>query len=210
VGHSFPHTSRRLQAESLPPPLDKLCRSAADAGLTLLLRWQPNDLGVPFFSALLADTDRWHPGFLNSGFGCHPDPGVAVVRAVTEAVQSRACFIHGGRDDLCDYYRLFDGWPEARRRGHVEAVLAHWASGDDPVAFDDVPGPVVHGTLGQAYDALLCGLERVGLNRLLRVVYTPPTLAVQVVRIIVPGCEFAFEGRTRRVGRRLYEHVDGR
>lgn len=60
-----------------------------DAGMTLLMRWQPNDFGVPFFSALLADTHRWNPGFLNSGFGCHPDAEVALVRAVTEAVQSR-------------------------------------------------------------------------------------------------------------------------
>ncbi len=203
-------TSRRLVAGSVPPSVGALWQIVADAGLTLLVRWQPNDFGIPFFSALLADTDRCHPGFLNSGFGCHPDAEVALVRAVTEAVQSRACYIHGGREDLRDYYRLFEGWSEARRRRHVETVVTRWGSGDHPVAFDDVTGPVVRGTLDDAYDALRHGLGRVGMDRVLRVAYTPPSLPLQVVRVIVPGCEFAFEGRTRRVGRRLHEWARGR
>lgn len=207
--HSFQlvrDTSAWVPPETFPPGVREVADTVIDAGLALAVRHQPNVFGLPFFSALLVDTVNWHPAFVNSGFGCHPDAEIALARAVCEAVQSRTCFIHGGRDDLTDYYSLFDGWSAQRRREHVEQMAATAARRDRVVSFDDVPDRMpAGGGIAGAYEALLDGLDRAGLDQVLRVVYTAPDQPLHVVRVLVPGCEFYFEGRTRRVGRRLEE-----
>lgn len=58
---------------------------------------------VPCFGATV-----WSPDFaaVCLGWGAHLDPGVAVSRAVTEAVQSRLTVIAGARDDLPEVYHV--------------------------------------------------------------------------------------------------------
>src|SRR5205814_10708133 len=61
------------------------------------------DIGVPAYAAIIMDPPdlgawRWHGAY--SGFGCHLSPSIALLRALTEAVQSRVTFIAGSRDDM--------------------------------------------------------------------------------------------------------------
>jgi len=66
-----------------------------------------SDIGLPVFAAVVADTavDARGVGY-NWGYGCHPAPEVALVRALTEAAQARLTIIAGSRDDLPDTYDL--------------------------------------------------------------------------------------------------------
>lgn len=52
--------------------------------------------GLPAFEALISEPDR--PVF--QGFGCHPNRDTSLIRALTEAVQSRLTYIAGSRDDV--------------------------------------------------------------------------------------------------------------
>src|SRR5438270_9944303 len=61
------------------------------------------DIGVPAYAAVIMDRpdpDVWRRHGAYSGFGCHLSPGIALLRALTEAVQSRVTFISGSRDDM--------------------------------------------------------------------------------------------------------------
>ena len=56
-----------------------------------------NSVGVPAFFVRAWSPD--HP--MNSaGLGCHPDPGIALSRALTEAAQTRLVFLSSMRDDV--------------------------------------------------------------------------------------------------------------
>lgn len=100
----------------LREPIDRI--RAAGCKLTL---WDvTGDLGLPVTLVDLAAPDIPN---LWRGSGCHPDPAVALSRAVTEAAQSRLTYISGARDDLPFFggeelaHRLFDDFrePEAER-----------------------------------------------------------------------------------------------
>jgi ribosomal protein S12 methylthiotransferase accessory factor len=83
----------------LPEALELIVRKIEAAGLKLYLFDLTNDYRVPVFSATLLDLNGDCAG-LFSGFGAHLDAEIAAIRAVSEAVQSRCCYISGARDDL--------------------------------------------------------------------------------------------------------------
>ena len=59
-------------------------------------------LGLPVFQCLIAEREDDPHRLLPcaSGFGCHPSRHVALLRALTEAAQSRLTIIAGSRDDM--------------------------------------------------------------------------------------------------------------
>jgi ribosomal protein S12 methylthiotransferase accessory factor len=85
------------------PSCAELIRWITDAGATLRITRVPGRFDVPCFGATV-----WSPEFaaVCLGWGAHLDPGVAVSRAVTEAVQSRLTVIAGARDDLPEVYHV--------------------------------------------------------------------------------------------------------
>ncbi|MEZ2126157.1 MULTISPECIES: YcaO-like family protein [unclassified Sinorhizobium] len=87
------------------PVIDSLATRIDDAGLQLKLFDITSDVGVPSYSAFLAahdilqrPTPRFHD--ITVGHGTHPIPYRAVIRALTEAAQSRLTYISGARDDV--------------------------------------------------------------------------------------------------------------
>jgi ribosomal protein S12 methylthiotransferase accessory factor len=92
-----------------------------EAGMKLALWDVTWEVGIP--TALV---DLVAPDIPNvwRGSGCHPDPAVALSRALTEAAQSRLTYISGARDDLPVFagpeagFRIFDAFqePAAGRR----------------------------------------------------------------------------------------------
>ena len=81
----------------------------AAAGLELRLFDQTTDLGVPSVMALIVETGGGAARAfdLAAGYGAHPVGSRAMVRAITEAAQTRITNIAGGRDDfLPDEYEM--------------------------------------------------------------------------------------------------------
>ena len=200
-------TSVRVRNETFPPAAMIVDRTLRERGVSLYVRFQPNAFGIPFFSATLSDPDLPSPYFVNGGYGCHPHREIALLRAICEAAQSRLSFIHGGRDDLIDFYRRFEAQDQAARLDYVHRLVAK-VSAADAVSFSDITDRAEDAQdLDSTLTVLTQALADAGLHRVCRVVYTDPDEELQVVRILVPGLEH-FDETSSRVGRRLRDHVE--
>jgi ribosomal protein S12 methylthiotransferase accessory factor len=201
-------TSVPVDLDSIGDPERELVGAIRDAGFRLFVRVAPNPFGVPYFCATLFDPESQSPYFINAGFGCHPHRSVALVRAVCEAAQSRLSFIHGGRDDLEDWYVLFRNWAHERKRAHFARLVAGAARGQDRAVrfleLDDWSSQCP--TVARCEEWLIDRLHAAGFLRLLRATFCLPSDSLQVVRIVVPGLEY-FSEKSQRTGKRLRDHA---
>lgn len=196
-------TSRLVEPASLPDNVREIVERAERNGLQLKVRTIPNDYGMPFFAAFLFDVNDPSRKSFNGGWACDLDRDRAVVRAVTEAAQSRVAFIHGGRK------------VRTVRRGTVpddeaELVRQHIRGVSDSrqqVSLTDIPDRSFAGTLEQKLDAVIERLRLVTQAPIYRVAFTSPESPLQVVRVVVPLLENLKETRVR-VGRRLKSAID--
>jgi ribosomal protein S12 methylthiotransferase accessory factor len=90
---------KRIPLFGLPAELEELVRKIDRAGLKIHLLDATNDYQVTVINAMLLDPTGNGAG-LFSGYGAHLNARVAAIRAITEAIQARACYIAGARDDL--------------------------------------------------------------------------------------------------------------
>jgi len=193
------NASKLVEAASLPDEVREIVRRAEQNGLQLKVRTIHNDYGIPFFAAFVFDLNNPSRKTFNGGWACDLDRDRAVLRAVTEAAQSRVAFIHGGRKV-----------PTSPQDQDAERVRRHMLGVSDPqqqVLLTDIPDLAVAGTLQQKLDALIAILRRVVQEPIYRVVFTPPDLPLQVVRVVVPLMENLKEIRVR-VGRRLKAAIE--
>lgn len=114
--------------------------------------------------------------------GCHPDRGIALARALTEAVQSRLTMLAGARDDLprSAYARLDAGM--SKDRGDVEKAVVATRGFSEVITFESV-------AVEDDVDWLLGRLESAGLDQIIAVDLTNSRIALPVVRVIIPGLE---------------------
>jgi ribosomal protein S12 methylthiotransferase accessory factor len=193
------NASKLVEAASLPDEVREIVGRAEQNGLQLKVRTIHNDYGIPFFAAFVFDLNNPSRKTFNGGWACDLDRDRAVLRAVTEAAQSRVAFIHGGRKV-----------PTTPQDQDAERVRRHMLGVSDPqqqVLLTDIPDLAVAGTLQQKLDALIAILRRVVQEPIYRVVFTPPDLPLQVVRVVVPLMENLKETRVR-VGRRLKAAIE--
>jgi ribosomal protein S12 methylthiotransferase accessory factor len=202
--------SKLVAAASLPVEVREIVERAERNGLQLKVRFIPNDYGMPFFAAFVFDLNNPSRKTFNGGWACDLDRDRALVRAVSEAAQSRVAFIHGGRKvPTLPTSRAADFTVDAEER-EAKLVRQHMLGVSDPrqqTSLMDIPDLDVAGTLQEKLDAVIGRLRRVVLAPIYRVVFTPPELPLQVVRVVVPLLENLKENRVR-VGRRLKAAVD--
>ncbi len=94
-----------------------LLKRITATGVKLTLFDWTSDLGVPTYSCTLFEPDAYQGAVeAVSGSGSHLCPEVALLRALTEAAQVRACIISGSRDDIFhrDYRGLTGGRSDTR------------------------------------------------------------------------------------------------
>jgi len=188
---------------------DQRCLQALDliarAGLSAVIVDITSDLAIPAFTCLVGEQRRdgtW-TGYLADGMGCHPDPAIALLRAVTEAAQDRLAFLTGARDDA-------DGWDQARRhRSHFEG---------DPVAVPAReaarPFTAAGGLRSDSLDAdvawELAALRSAGIGQVVVIDLTREDFGIPVVRVVIPGLEGpATTVGACRLGRRAMEVIGG-
>jgi ribosomal protein S12 methylthiotransferase accessory factor len=186
--------SQVVALESLPEALRAVLDELRTRGLEVAVRAIPSAVELPVCSVMTFDPVVG--AFAMRGDGCHLMREIAVVRALTEAMQTRLSYIHGGRDDLVAYWRPHEvGEPIGRR------AIDAFAEVTAPVAFGEVASHAAP-SVADGWARVLELLAHAGFRRVLRVVFTPPDYPIQVVRVIVPGLE-CFTGERTRVGPRL-------
>ena len=94
--------NRRLELSSgLPPAASEVVKLIQRGGLDVAVWYSSITTDVPCFVCNIADAaGKTLFPHRSSGYGCHPSKEIALLRALTEAVQSRVTFIAGSRDDL--------------------------------------------------------------------------------------------------------------
>ena len=171
-----------IRTQSIADPVlrDLLDRIAAARAEILLFDCRV-DTEIPVFVAVLRDLDDPEIG-LYRGSGAHLDPVVAASRAITEAVQSRAVYIAGSRDDLFKqgHFHLRQTDPLAVVANLTrDAPLMDWPFGETE-ATDSFEGDVA---------VILGKLDAVGLSSVIVHDLTGPACPVSVLKVVVPGAE---------------------
>jgi YcaO-like protein with predicted kinase domain len=177
---------------------DTACHDALEkyerAGVDVAVYETTSDIGLPAFLCLISGTNM-DPLYNACGMGCHPDRGVALLRALTEAAQSRLAVIAGSRDDI-----FVDDYEQLQRTNASRAFrsnLDHCAMRD----FHKVPTWETD-TFAEDVVLELNQLRAVGIERVVVVDLTRTDLDIPVVRIVIPGLEYSFSAENYALGLR--------
>jgi ribosomal protein S12 methylthiotransferase accessory factor len=168
---------------------DAACRAVLDkyeAAQVSVGVWEAtSDVGIPVFYCRIMD-EREEPfrrlGF-SEGMGCHPSRVIALLRALTEAAQSRLTLIAGSRDDAS-----IEVYEKLRDPERVERSRRELARTDRMRSFADGPAGE-HDTFDADVAWELGRLRAAGLPRAVLVDLTKPELGIPVARVVVPGLE---------------------
>ncbi len=117
------------------------------------------------------------------GAGCHFDRDVALIRALTEAAQSRLTYIVGARDDL-DH----ELYAEPRVPLLFEDLLDFWEQGVTRRRYSDVPSCAAD-SFEADLETLLSRLRAAGLPQAIVIDLTDEKIGIPVVKTVVPGLE---------------------
>ncbi len=184
--HAAPPPRRRARCVELRTVGDTACRELLDrcvaAGMEALVWEVSSRVPVPVFVCLLAEVGN-NPArapYASFGAGCHPDPGIALSRALTESAQARLTFITGSRDDLSPAEYLAGAVTSRRLAGYREARPPV-----PPIDFSALPA-AAHDTFDEDLDWLLNRLARAGLHQPVLVKLSTGD-EMPVVRVLVPG-----------------------
>jgi ribosomal protein S12 methylthiotransferase accessory factor len=143
-----------------------------------------SDIGIPAFRCVILDRELnpFRPLGPLEGLGCHPVREVALLRALTEAAQSRLTVIFGARDDngRSEYLESQD----ANTIGQARERLLE--AGTRP--FEAVPTRW-NDTIEEDLQHLLSCLSNAGIEQAVAVNLSKREFGIPVVRVVVPGLE---------------------
>ncbi len=197
TGHRIPVVSRsQLEEDPLVSGVVEACERAR---VSCVVYDCTLDTGVPTYSASVYDEQESGVGVVR-GSGSHLDPQVAILRALTEALQARLNFIAGSRDDIFrSAFKRFRMDAEAIARVKAEVSSAP-------------PAERRSSTAGATFQAdlrtLISNLMRAGLGHVGLIDLTPEDCPIHVVRAVVPGLE-GYMHHSYLPGRRALSFVEG-
>ena len=190
---------RRLDLSTVDDPVAAGLVDRYDAAGVDVMAWDcTSDVALATFQVVISDRASdpvFRPLPSAYGAGTHPERGVALTRALTEAAQSRLTHIAGSRDDLtrARYRTIQDPAVLAEN-----AALVHAPTPRSFAAAPDAHHDTVDEDLAHVVDALLA----VGVGPIVAVDLSIDGLPVHVVRAVVGGIEGALESPSYRPGDR--------
>ena len=184
---------------------DPRCRAAIEkvtaADLEIGLWNTTSDIGIASFRCAICEADG-QSGHIGIGDGCHPDRAIALLRAVTEAAQTRLTYISGARDDL-DPAEFTDQAQRDRCR-YVQNLID---SSAPTVSFQDCPTYSTP-TFEDDLALLLNQLDAVGISQVVIVDLSRPEYDLSVVRAVIPGLEAPHDEADYLPGRRALQIME--
>jgi ribosomal protein S12 methylthiotransferase accessory factor len=169
--------------------IDPTCRQIlsrlSDAQIGEIVWDTTTEIGIPAFlcSILDASSDVFETQFTSSGMGCHPTKEVALLRALTEAAQSRLTLIAGTRDDMSrSRFRMAHDRSSLER--NQELLSGSGASRDFGFIATHVDSSIAGDVQWQLRQLRAAGFVHVAVVDLTRA-----ELGVPVVRVVIPGLE---------------------
>jgi YcaO-like protein with predicted kinase domain len=186
VWHHLPSELRQTTRIVPDTIADAGCQDAmariAGAGFELAVWETTTDVGVASFRCIIVDGSE-QDGHIGIGDGCHVDPAIAVLRSLTEAVQTRMTYISGARDDMAP--DEFTPQAMAHKTRFARGLIRE---GPPQRNFEAAPG-FVSDDFADDLHWLLGRLDQAGCPQVLRVDLSRPEIGLAVVRIVIPGLE---------------------
>jgi YcaO-like protein with predicted kinase domain len=144
-----------------------------------------SDVGLPVFLCRIVERENEsvYSSRSFSGMGCHTSREIALLRALTEAAQSRLTYISGSRDDL--YRHEYESVPDSDAVLLAEVLTVPQVQLRD---YQDVPS-YNHDSFDEDIRAAVERLSATGSESVIAVDLTRPEFGIPVVRIVVPGLE---------------------
>jgi ribosomal protein S12 methylthiotransferase accessory factor len=182
------------------PGVAEILRKFRAAEIAVMAWDVTSDIGLAVVRVIIFDRQadaQSNPAPAAFGAGCHPNRMVALVRALTEAAQSRLTVISGSRDDF--------GRNRYRTTQSAQALAYYKELSQAPNgarAFPDMPcriGATVEDDLAH----VLRRLSAAGMRQVLAVDLDRPEMPIAVVRVIVPGLEGPTESPSYIPGARV-------
>ncbi len=176
----------RLDLDSVDDPdcrdvLERYERASITVGV-----WETTtDIGLPSFVCAVVECteDPLRVLYTSYGMGCHPTRDIALLRALTEAAQTRLTYISGSRDDAFRRSYELNRNPDVVRFDRAQLLER------GPVrSFATVPTSDGD-TLDEDVAWQLERLRSVGMPRVVVVNLTKPEFDLPVVRVVIPGLE---------------------
>lgn len=168
----------------------ELKKKLEDAGIKVKIWLLDSDVEIPTVVVALDDTVLKDPALLVMGAGSHLSPEIAVIRALTEAAQSRVVQIHGAREDT-------DREQVVRTFGydHMKKMNSYWYEDLEQLHLDeledissDTPAANIN-TVFEQLDGIADGAIIVNLSR---------GVDIPVIRAIIPMFELYTLDRERK------------
>lgn len=165
-----------------------LVQTIQRAGNNVFLIMLPTAIDVyAFWCVVLDNFSITSAGAFNIGLGCHADPNIAAIRAITEAVQSRLIYIHGNREDI-RHKAVFDkdyAIPEA-----VYSFFGSLKKYNFGCECEDV-SPCLQTSIEESVEEIVSQLKKKSYEKIYRHVLRDEKDIFSVVKVIVPGmrCE---------------------
>lgn len=199
--------STRLDLDTIDDPA---CMTIIDryrqANITVIVWDVTSDIGLPVFRAAIMDDELnlQRPILPMGGYGCHPTREIALLRALTEAAQSRVTLVAGARDDMlyqrADEDSYIAAWEAFHKRDNAAGRRRAFASAPSH------PNP----TFADDLELILARLRAAGLSEAVVVDLSKPEFGVPVVRVVVPGLEILHDIPGYSPGARARAIIDQR
>jgi len=187
---------------------DERCRGVLDrysASDVAVAVWDTTtDVGIPSFSCIISEDEQNPFRLLPSagGMGCHPVREIALLRALTEAAQSRATIIAGSRDDL-----LREDYERVRSPDVLDSQVALVRSAGDGRRFEDIASHE-HASFNDDLSFQLDALRAAGASEVVAFDLSRPGFPVSIARVVIGGLEAPSEMPGWQPGRRASELVE--
>ena len=163
-----------------------------------------SDVELPAFFCTIADESgiSWQTLYASQGMGCHPRREIALLRALTEAVQSRLTAIAGSRDDIFrfDYERMRNPQVLDESKKMITEEIPE-RSFDEAPTFD-------HSCFDEDVALELNHLRSLGVSQIVVIDLTKPEIGVPVVRVVIPGLEFYVKSTQYHPGPRARQFTE--
>jgi ribosomal protein S12 methylthiotransferase accessory factor len=174
---------RRIQLDTVDhPDCRELLRRFDCAGVAVAVWDITSKVGLAAFHCAIAErsVDPLRRLYATAGAGCHPVRHIALLRALTEAAQSRLTMISGARDDMPrhDYIRYRDPGILLHHRARTSIPGSH--------RFFDVPSFEANSFEEDVNWELEC-IQKAGCDRVIVLDLTRPEFRLPVVRVVIPG-----------------------
>lgn len=197
---TFMHFSREfaiIDRSTAPEFAQAILRAASTQDVDSVILYRRGLLELPVFEVILVDHLIPDPMLICAGSGCHIHPELALSRALTEALQTRACVIAGLREDLGPDYKGL------RASGFIKQYqsLQAWLDSSETIRFPEERLDLMRSTPAQLLRTLVDLLARSGHATYTKLL-TPTHLEPYVTSTCVSGLE-TMSTKRRLAGRRL-------